>query len=71
MELEGVVTNGVIVVDGGIALPEGTRVRISGPNVDEPKSFGERFGKFKGTAAGLPSDLARQHEHYRLGTPQR
>ena len=29
MELEGVVHNGVIVPDDAMALPEGTRVRIS------------------------------------------
>jgi hypothetical protein len=29
MKLEGVVRNGVIVLDDATALPEGTRVRIS------------------------------------------
>lgn len=71
MELEGVVRNGVIVLDDATALAEGTRVRIIPPPAEAPKPFGERFGCFKGVAAGPPEDLAAQHEHYRLGTPKR
>ena len=71
MELEGVVHNGVIVPDDAAVLPEGARVRITPVTLEQPKSFGERFAQFKGAAAGLPVDLAKQHEHYRLGTPKR
>jgi hypothetical protein len=71
MELEGVVHNGVVLPDDAAALPEGARVRIIVMPVEPPKSFGERFAKFKGAATGLPADLAQQHEHYRLGTPKR
>jgi len=71
MDLEGVVHNGVIVPDDATALPEGMRVRISLTPQEEPRPFGERFAQFKGAAAGLPEDLAEQHEHYRLGTPKR
>ena len=71
MALEGVVHNGVIVPDDATALPEGTRVRIIPAPLEQPKPFGERFAQFKGAAAGLPDDLAEQHEHYRLGTPKR
>jgi hypothetical protein len=71
MDLEGVVRNGVIVPDNGAALPEGTRVRIIVAHAEEPRSFGERFAQFKGAVAGLPPDMAEQHEHYRLGTPKR
>ena len=70
MELEGVVQNGVIVPDDAAALPEGARVRIIVTPVEKPKSFGERFARFKGAAPGLPEDLAEQHDHYRLGTPK-
>lgn len=71
MQLEGVVHNGVIVPNVPLVLPEGTRVVIS-PATPETaaKPFGERFAEFKGAAPGLPADLARQHEHYRLGTPK-
>lgn len=71
MELEGVVHNGVIVPDDAAVLPEGTRVRISPVAEEGPRPFGERFAQFKGAIPGLPTDLAAQHEHYRLGTPKR
>ena len=71
MELEGVVQNGVIVPDDTSAFPEGTRVRIEAVPVEKPKTFAERFAKFRGAVTGLPSDLAAQHDHYRMGTPKR
>ena len=71
MELEGVVQNGVIVPDDASGLAEGARVRISPAPVEKPRTFGERFVQFKGAVAGLPTDLAEQHDHYRLGTPKR
>ena len=71
MELEGVVQNGVIVPDDATALPEGTRVRIEPVAAEKPKSFGERMARFKGILRGLPTDLAAQHDHYRLGKPKR
>ncbi len=70
MELEGVVHDGVIVPDDATALAEGARVRITPAPLEKPKSFGERYAKFKGSASGLPVDLAEQHDHYRLGTPK-
>lgn len=71
MEIQGVVHNGVIVPDDSTALAEGTRVRISIANTDQPPPFGKRFAEFKGAVVDLPEDLADQHEHYRLGTPKR
>jgi hypothetical protein len=71
MELEGVVQNGVIVPDDASTLPEGTRVRISPVPQETPRPFGERFSQFRGVVSGLPADLAKQHDHYRLGTPKR
>ncbi|HEX3149335.1 MAG TPA: hypothetical protein VHR66_14775 [Gemmataceae bacterium] len=71
MELEGVVHDDVIVPDDAIALPEGTRVRITVASTAKPKTFGERYARFKGCASDLPVDLADQHEHYRFGTPKR
>ena len=71
MQLEGVVCNGVIVPDDAAAFPEGMRVSISPVSAEVPKSFGQRFAQFKGSVAGLPSDLAKQHDHHRLGTPKR
>jgi len=65
MELEGVVHNGVVVPDNPTGLSEGTRVRIISAGPEKPKTFGERFGQFKGAASGLPADLAAQHNRPR------
>jgi hypothetical protein len=71
MALEGVVHNGVIVPDDATALVEGMRVSIVPAPQERPSPFGERFSQFKGAIPGLASDLAEQHEHYRLGAPKR
>ena len=71
MELEGVVHNGVIVPDDATALPEGTRVRIEPVKVGKKTTFGQLFGDLVMDSADLPTDLAAQHEHYRLGKPKR
>lgn len=71
MELQDVVHNGVIVPDNGQTLAEGTRVRIEPLPADKGATFGELFGDLVIDSADLPTDLAAQHEHYRLGTPKR
>lgn len=71
MELEGVVRNGVIVPENAQALPEGTRVRIEAVEAGRPTTFGQLFGDLMVDCPDLPTDLADQHEHYRLGTPKR
>lgn len=45
--------------------------RIVPVPVEQAKPFGQRFAQFKGAVPGLPADLAKQHEFYRLGTPKR
>lgn len=71
MELEGVVHNGVIVMDDATALLEGTRVRINPTTREQPRLFGERLSQFKSSGPCLSADLAEQHDRYRLGTPKR
>jgi hypothetical protein len=71
MELEGVVHNGVIVPDDTQALAEGTRVRIEPVQVAKQTTFGQMFGDLVIDCADLPTDLASQHDHYRLGKPKR
>jgi hypothetical protein len=71
MELEGVVHNGVIVPDDVQALTEGTRVRIEPVKVGKQATFGQLFGDLVVDCPDLPTDLAAQHDHYRLGKPKR
>jgi hypothetical protein len=64
MELEGVVHNGVIVLDDATALPEGMRVRISPVTQGQSRTFGERFAQFKGAVPDLRADLAELHDYH-------
>ncbi len=68
---EGIVHNGVIIPDDARDLVDGTRVQFMPIVENATPAFGERYAKFKGAVAGLPDDLASQHEHYRLGTSPR
>ena len=76
MTLQGTVKNGSIVLDPPQQLPEGTRVDVvvreppAGSTAKQP-TLAERLLKHAGTVAGLPSDLAKQHDHYIHGTPKR
>src|SRR5687767_2479029 len=67
-ELSGTVQNGVIVIDTGVALPEGARVKVL---LDNGTTLAQRLQKFKGCAQGLPDDLAQNHDHYLYGTPKK
>ncbi len=72
MELMGTVQNGVVVLENAPLLKEGTRVRIVvEPTEEEGKSLRDFLRKHAGTAQGLPSDMAEQHDHYIHGTPRR
>ncbi len=77
MSYQGKVTNGVVVLDNGVRLPDGTVVRVEPlDDRDRPEaasgSLAERLLRFAGAAGGgLPEDLARNHDHYLYGTPKR
>jgi hypothetical protein len=72
MILEGTVTNGVVILDPGANLPDGTRVElVIKEQPPAETSLGQRLLKLSGIAKGLPSDLAEQHDHYIHGTPKR
>ncbi|HUO09897.1 MAG TPA: hypothetical protein VM008_16455 [Phycisphaerae bacterium] len=71
MVYRGHVRNGVVVFDGPMPLPEGARVTIQPEPVapsDVGPSLAESLGDFIGKAKGLPSDFARNHDHYIHGT---
>jgi hypothetical protein len=75
--LSGTVLNGVVVLDNGPNLPEGTKVRVAPeptsakPEGEEPKGTLAFLLKYAGTVSDLPADFAEQHDHYIHGTPKR
>jgi hypothetical protein len=71
MDLEGTVQNGIIVPDDSHALSDGTRVRILPLENAVAPTFGRLFADLVIDSPDLPSDLAAQHDHYRLGKPKR
>jgi hypothetical protein len=71
MEYEGTIKNGVVVIENGAALPEGTRVRVVPVTEVLRETLGQRLLRFSGTAKGLPPDMARNHDHYLHGAPKR
>lgn len=76
MELQGIVHNGVIVVNSRHPLPEGTSVTIRVETVEakeeqhKPITLSDRLLKLAGTVDDLPPDMARNHDHYIHGTPK-
>jgi hypothetical protein len=71
MSYVGTVANGVVVLPPEARLEEGTKVRVE-PVAAEPvaETLGQRLMRFVGTAKGLPSDMARNHDHYLHGRPK-
>jgi len=71
-EYIGTVINGVVVLENGTSLPEGTRVRVAALETEpQAESLGQRLLKFAGMAKELPSDLAENHDHYLHGLPKK
>jgi hypothetical protein len=75
MVVRGRVSGGVVVLDDANALPEGALVRVEPVEADESReqggSLSEKLLRLAGTVKGLPSDLARNHDHYLHGLPKK
>ena len=72
MVYRGHVQNGIVVLDGMPSLPEGSEVQVAVvPPKAEESTLGSRLMKFAGKLEGLPSDLARNHDHYLHGAPKK
>ena len=79
MTYRGTVTNGVVKLEPGANLPEGTVVEVLAPSEVAPgKGSTDHSGepplsKYARLAvsADLPPDFADQHDHYIHGTPKR
>jgi hypothetical protein len=76
---KGFVKNGVIVLDEPAALKDGDRVSVRplrtrrkpSPKAAAPLTLYERLKDVAGIVKGMPSDFARNHDHYIHGTPKR
>ena len=68
MSLEGIVKNGVIVLENGQPLPEGTRVEVA---VQLTQPLYQTLLDLAGTVPDLPTDMALNHDHYLYGAPKK
>jgi hypothetical protein len=79
MVYNGHIRQGIVVLDQPVVLPEGLPVRVEVAEAQSPPSStggqtespGQRLLKYAGKAVGLPSDAARNHDHYLYGTAKR
>ncbi len=72
MSFEGHVQNGIIVLDDGRQLADGTRVQVIVRDAPAAKAtLRDRLLKLAGTVDDLPADMARNHDHYIHGGPKR
>lgn len=76
MTYKGHIHNGVVVLDGAPALPDGLEVLVEAAPPEKAatptdEALNERLMKYAGKARGLPPDASRNHDHYLYGTPKR
>jgi hypothetical protein len=77
MTYKGKVTGGMVVLEDPRALAEGTSVRVEplsakrGKSKDAPPDVWRQLQRWAGRGKGLPSDLARNHDHYLHGRPRK
>ena len=71
MTYRGEVKNGVIVLESGASLDEGTVVLVEPVLSDSESTLADRLQNVIGVAEGLPADLAEQHDHYLHGRPKK
>ena len=68
MNITATVENDMIRLPAGVHLPDGTRVEIMLPEEStapsERRTVAERYAGFVGIADDVPSDLARNLDHY-------
>ena len=77
MTYRGHIKNGQITLDEPVELPEGAVVNVDlvavepAENGQEQPTIWEKLLKLAGTVEGLPSDLAKNHDHYLYGVPKK
>ena len=68
MSYRGHIENGTVVFDEAAPLPEGTEVNVEPVQPSFRGTLAERFKEVIGTVTDLPSDMAKNHDHYIHGT---
>jgi DNA-directed RNA polymerase beta subunit len=71
MTYHGHIKDGVVILNDAPFFPDGTevQVQIMPSALPATSNLGQRLMKYAGKAEGLPTDLARNHDHYIHGTP--
>ena len=72
MSYTGRVQNGVVVLPPEAQLPDGAEVEIT-PLVtaEQAGDFTDGLVRISEKVSGLPTDLARNHDHYLHGLPKK
>ncbi len=70
MTVNGIVQNGMIVLQDGCNIPDGTHVQVIVPDSKERPMFLDML-EFAGCLPDLPTDFAARYDHYIHGTPSR
>jgi hypothetical protein len=71
MSFSGHISEGRVVFDQPVSLPEGTPVRIVLADAAQNPTLLERLGDVVGKAVGLPEDSSRNVDHYLYGQPKK
>jgi hypothetical protein len=70
MVYRGQVKGGVVVLDPSVQLPEGIEVQVETIETPRRKTLADQLGDLVGSVPDLPTDMARQHDHYLHGAPK-
>lgn len=68
MSFKGTVKNGVVMLPPKAKLPNGTKVTVTTVADAAKADFTDMLVGISKKVRGLPSDLAKQHDHYLYGT---
>lgn len=72
MTARGEIIGGIVVLDGGVALPDGADVAVQLIERDDTPAdnLNAMLLRHAGKGRGLPEDLATHHDHYAHGKPK-
>jgi len=74
MTFIGQMRDGVVVFPGPVAIPDGAEVSVEVVQKQTPSSkttLRERLLRLAGTVDDLPTDMAKNHDHYLHGAPKK